>query len=158
MTKEEKRKYDQEYRREWRKSNLEKCKESSRRSWHKNKEKHKKRKKEYYQDHKEEIDIKNKKWKKEHKEELKIWNKAYRLEHIYSLTLEQVNEMLIKQDYKCAICDEMLNGKGDIDHDHETGKVRGILCRTCNLKLAGIENPKFYRKAINYLKGDKEGV
>jgi len=43
-----------------------------------------------------------------------------------------------------------------IDHDHETGKVRGILCVNCNLGLGSFkDNPKVLKNAINYLGDDQ---
>jgi hypothetical protein len=54
----------------------------------------------------------------------------------YGLTLEQYDELLEKQQRCCAICGESHDvAKGKIlavDHDHTTGKVRGLLCHNCN--------------------------
>lgn len=38
-----------------------------------------------------------------------------------------------------------------IDHDHKTGRVRGVLCQSCNLGIGAIERPDFLRKAVEYL-------
>ena len=65
--------------------------------------------------------------------------------------------MAVAQNGKCAICGyEFLKGKPQnchIDHNHTTGKIRGLLCAKCNL-LLGCANdniPTLY-KAIDYLK------
>lgn len=52
----------------------------------------------------------------------------------------------------CAIC----GGKSELvgDHDHATGKPRGILCRKCNLAIGNMrDEPRFLREAANYLEG-----
>lgn len=55
----------------------------------------------------------------------------------------------------CAICSktEEANGKAlAVDHDHETGRVRGLLCDDCNLALGRFQDsPDVLRRAINYL-------
>lgn len=60
-----------------------------------------------------------------------------------------------KQKGKCAICkrhEKTLKRRLSVDHCHKTGIVRGLLCSACNLFLSGIENKKFHRKALVYLK------
>lgn len=55
----------------------------------------------------------------------------------YGLTLEQYDE-LVERVTACAIClspDPGPKGEWHIDHNHETGKVRGMLCQNCNLGL-----------------------
>jgi Recombination endonuclease VII len=66
---------------------------------------------------------------------------------MYGITVAQYAEILEAQGNTCAIC------KGTnmalplcVDHDHETGKVRGILCTNCNLLLGRTEP---YLDAIN---------
>jgi hypothetical protein len=64
----------------------------------------------------------------------------YYLKKRFKLTLEEVDAMWKVQDGECANygCQTKLQkGKSGacIDHDHNTGKIRGILCRTCNLAL-----------------------
>jgi hypothetical protein len=69
----------------------------------------------------------------------------------YGLTLEQVIEAYIRQDKSCAICKKPLKiGRGSdaahVDHDHETGRFRGILCYPCN---ANLDRYLRYREAIH---------
>ena len=67
-------------------------------------------------------------------------NKIY--QNKYGITLEEYNILLEKQLYACAICKEPENqiswGKSkrlSVDHNHKTGKVRGLLCQKCNTTL-----------------------
>lgn len=52
--------------------------------------------------------------------------------------------MLVEQNYKCAICNEDFkkNEKICIDHNHETDKVRGLLCGKCNTGLGLFNDDK----------------
>ncbi len=74
------------------------------------------------------------------------WN----LKTKYGLSVAEYEALLEAQAGLCAICrGTLLTPK--IDHDHLTGSVRGILCHRCNLLLAGVENPSFLKRALNYL-------
>jgi hypothetical protein len=63
--------------------------------------------------------------------------------------------MLKDQGNKCAICGSLSPGKKEtsfhVDHDHETGKVRGLLCELCNVGLGYFKTPKELRAAAAYL-------
>lgn len=79
-------------------------------------------------------------------------NQYYRTAHWYGITKEFALELHNKQDGKCAIC-----GKREkrlcIDHDHVTGKVRGLLCHGCNLGIGNLQdNPEILTKAAKYLR------
>jgi hypothetical protein len=72
----------------------------------------------------------------------------------YNLTLQQFKEMMNNADCKCAICGNMLLelSNANVDHDHSTGKVRGILCNNCNLGLGRFkDNLDLLLNAIKYL-------
>jgi len=63
------------------------------------------------------------------------YNRDKYLQKQYGITLKQYNELLENQNRRCAICgkhrrDSKLNF--DVDHDHKSGIVRGLLCRYCN--------------------------
>ncbi len=71
-----------------------------------------------------------------------------KLWHKYHLTPEQYDAMLVKQNGVCAICkqaetslDTRINKvrRLAIDHDHRTGKIRGLLCNRCNKLLGQVE-------------------
>jgi hypothetical protein len=65
--------------------------------------------------------------------------------------------MLEEQDNKCAICKSdnlMHRTKWHVDHCHETGKIRGLLCTLCNVGLGSFkDNKEFLKCAIEYLDG-----
>jgi hypothetical protein len=84
----------------------------------------------------------------------------YGLQRNYDLSLEEYSRMLHAQNYVCAICEKPEirtgnNGKPvalHVDHDHKTGRVRGLLCYKCNSALGGMEDSQdTFRAAIRYL-------
>lgn len=122
-------------------------------------------------------------WRQEHPEQWKItrdkaWAKRAadpdylrqkrerEAERVYGLTAEEFHRLLQAQDGNCAICGLPPRGRANgrarpereprlhVDHDHTTGRVRGLLCGNCNtmIGLAG-EDPKVLLKAVEYLKG-----
>lgn len=50
----------------------------------------------------------------------------------YGLTIEDFDRMMVEQDGKCALCLRAVDYRLFVDHDHETGRVRGLLCSKCN--------------------------
>lgn len=72
----------------------------------------------------------------------------------YGITLDDEIAMLEEQGGKCAICRHRV-GKGrerHIDHDHATGKVRGVLCLRCNSALALVgESPTVLEAMAAYI-------
>lgn len=78
-----------------------------------------------------------------------------RLKRLYGLTREEYFNLLNTQNNKCAICfTEKISGKSRlaIDHDHTTGKVRGLLCNQCNRGLGYLRDDiTRFRSAIDYL-------
>ena len=78
------------------------------------------------------------------------------LKRLYGITLNEYNEMLEEQDHKCATCSTTdpggKHGKFMVDHDHKTGKVRGLLCKNCNIALGLVnDDTDLIQKMINYL-------
>jgi hypothetical protein len=85
------------------------------------------------------------------------------LRHKYGITLEEYNNLLEKQDNKCAICLSTdpagrKSGRGGsanvfvVDHCHKTEKVRGILCHRCNRSMGVIgDNINTLQEMIKYL-------
>jgi hypothetical protein len=60
--------------------------------------------------------------------------------------------MLEKQGHRCAICNaESKQRAMAIDHDHKSGKVRGLLCDGCNMSLGHVERREWMEKALQYL-------
>jgi hypothetical protein len=73
----------------------------------------------------------------------------------YNLTLAEFLAIESLQQNVCAIChSEQLDKRLSIDHDHVTGKVRGLLCSECNINLGFIERcmkSNLLENSINYL-------
>lgn len=72
----------------------------------------------------------------------------------YGLTPETWRELWDSQGQRCAICGTEDNGKKrfHVDHDHESGAVRGILCTTCNAGIGQLQDdPDVVFKAFVYL-------
>ena len=86
-------------------------------------------------------------------------DKNSKLKRAYGITLSEYQELLSKQDSKCAICGVDNNGKYRnkprafaVDHCHTTGKIRGLLCSDCNTGIGLLkDNINFLQSAIKYL-------
>lgn len=77
-----------------------------------------------------------------------------RIKKEYGLTQEQYYAMLASQDNCCGVCRNAIidEKKSHVDHNHATGKVRGILCGTCNQGIGLLkESVSLMQKAIVYL-------
>lgn len=75
-------------------------------------------------------------------------------QYLYGITPEQYAALLAAQDGLCAICrTDAWPGKGPhVDHAHDTGRVRGILCGGCNNGLGRFaDDPARLRAAAEYL-------
>lgn len=71
----------------------------------------------------------------------------------YKLTSKSYNFMLRRQRNQCAICrTHRRKRRLYVDHDHKTGRVRGLLCFVCNKLLVGrSRNGVLHRRAADYL-------
>lgn len=90
------------------------------------------------------------------------WARASTLRRKYGLTIGQFELLLSAQFNTCAICyDAFYNGLCEpvVDHDHETGRVRGLLCHRCNHALGHLrDSPEIARRAGLYLQGRRDYV
>src|SRR5574341_314869 len=121
--------------RRWRKENSKRHKENSKRWYETNSERHKAGSRRFRD--------KN----PEYNKEVSFYYKLKR----NKLSKKEYKVMLRQQDGVCAICGKA-NKDGRrlaIDHNHATGKVRGLLCTKCNLNLGIIES--FLKQALEYL-------
>ena len=78
--------------------------------------------------------------------------KTYSLKYDFGITFDTYQELLLKQDGKCAIC-KCLPGKRKlaVDHCHESGAVRGLLCHRCNTALGLLkEDLSIMRSLMEY--------
>lgn len=86
-------------------------------------------------------------------------SRANTLLKTYGITVEQYDRMLVSQAGVCAICHkpESMGRLGVtrnlcVDHDHITGKVRGLLCASCNFAIGKLgDDPETIRSAAEYL-------
>jgi len=77
---------------------------------------------------------------------------AAKIYTLYRLREADYQALLNTQDSKCAICHIEFTDSPCIDHDHETGKVRGLLCWNCNVGIGSLkDDPKILQSAIDYL-------
>lgn len=94
--------------------------------------------------------------RKQHYERDKKHRRRRRLKNKYGMSLPEWNAMFAAQGHKCAVCQSNSPRATNwhTDHCHETGTVRGIVCRPCNLLigLAG-DNPVTLAAASEYLMG-----
>lgn len=82
---------------------------------------------------------------------------------MYGITQEQYEAMHAAQGGVCAICNQpetrILYGAVAylaVDHDHQTGAVRALLCHRCNVGLGRVEDADFLRRALAYLAHHRE--
>lgn len=88
------------------------------------------------------------------------YHRANNLKQRYGMSLDEYHTIIANQNFSCPICaveiSETIEYKGQrpivVDHNHETGEVRGILCSMCNMMLGHArESTKILYKAIVYL-------
>jgi len=98
-----------------------------------------------------------KRWGNAYYRRSKPRRRAYNLGKLYGITMEQYEAMLVLQGGKCALCYRVPEGRGNcsvlhVDHNHETGQVRRLLCFDCNNGLGRFrDDPDVLRRAVAYL-------
>ena len=107
----------------------------------------------YYYEHKEAALRKRKEYRETNAEEVKRSKRWSYLKKTYGLTTQAWDELYTQQGGGCAICGRSLTDvKVCVDHNHETGEVRGLLCVSCNTAIGSLrEDPNLLRRAIVYL-------
>ena len=130
--------------------------------YQRNKEQAKARRKELYYLNKERDNQYSKEYYRKNKEQIQQRNgtdSAQRkrfTKHIldrYNMTLDQWNTLLIEQNGRCSICFNTMQNP-HVDHCHDTGNIRGLLCSSCNRGLGYFgDNPETLKIALAYLRG-----
>lgn len=99
-------------------------------------------------------------WRKENKERADkhaVKNRRKALTKSYGITVEAYNELLQQQGNGCAICRRpatLFPYSLHIDHNHDTGNIRGLLCYKCNVYLGYIkDSTETLTRAIAHLQG-----
>lgn len=89
----------------------------------------------------------------------RIENPDYWREETYGLEKGSFTKLLVQQGNKCKCCKDPISRiDAQVDHDHKTGDVRGILCKNCNWGLGNFkDNPFRLQSAIEYLADYTEG-
>lgn len=81
--------------------------------------------------------------------------RSRQLQRLYGIDIDTYETLLAQQGGVCAICGTDENGSGRVlavDHDHDTGEVRGILCENCNFGIGSLQDdPQLLARAIEYL-------
>ena len=98
----------------------------------------------------------NKRRRKDYYNDKESWLKKLRIRNWkvkYNITPKEREKLYINQNGKCAICSTPWDYiKINTDHNHKTGKVRGLLCPKCNLGVGYLDNKNWHNNALKYLK------
>lgn len=90
------------------------------------------------------------------KSKVRATTRKSQLKNDFNITPDDYKKMLMSQDGKCKICgksEKIINRGLAVDHCHETGRVRGLLCNSCNLGLGKFKDSiEVLEKALEYLK------
>lgn len=134
---EDKREYERLYRLSH-PERRQKMREYGRAFYRRNKKAQSERSLAWYRDHKGQAAAANKRWKQLNAD----WAKTRRWVRVlrdHGLSIAEYEALLAEQKSACAICGES-GLRLYIDHNHRTGKVRGLLCPYCNLALGGFRD------------------
>lgn len=97
---------------------------------------------------------KQKQWAKNNPESRKLTYRKHNVKRYYGLNWEEYQLLLKKFKNKCGICGGRDKNDLSVDHDHQTGKVRGLLCNNCNNGLGRFKDSyQLLEKAMKYLRG-----
>lgn len=89
------------------------------------------------------------------RERFRRHHETHRLKHTYGIDRKTYEQMYQDQGGVCKICSQPCTQALAVDHDHETGEIRGLLCRACNTGLGLFkDNPALLQNALDYL-GDR---
>ena len=152
MTKEERSEYNKNYK----KSHREEILRYHRKYFADHKKEFKKNNHDYYIHTKDNVLAKNREWRMKNSEYIRQKRPDYRLKYLFGITSDDYNRMFDSQKGCCSICEKHqseLKTRLCVDHNHQTGKIRSLLCGNCNRGI-GIfgENPEVMERAIRYLK------
>ncbi|GII89623.1 hypothetical protein Ssi03_76130 [Sphaerisporangium siamense] len=110
-----------------------------------------------YKANKERVHARNKAWRAANPERQAAIRRRSRLRRMYGISIEDYGAMLADQGGKCAGCGGTSSGDRRydvfaVDHDHQTGEIRGLLCAACNLALGLLnDSPERLMALVAYL-------
>lgn len=148
------RKCLREYKRKWVSLNRDKCSVYGKRSYMKNRERQLEAKRIYRS-------TLQRKYRSKYKKKTSEWSRRHHLKKKYGISLDDYEEMFLRQRGLCAVCEKPQSKKRrgrvivkrlSVDHCHVTGIVRGLLCDKCNVGIGLLgDSSQALRKALNYL-------
>lgn len=97
----------------------------------------------------------SRRWQRKYPDKVYTVNRRHRLKKQFGITLDVYNALLQSQNGKCKLCGQpQPNRDLAVDHDHVTGRIRGLLCTTCNVGLGALgDNEEGLLKALAYIRG-----
>lgn len=125
--------------------------------------------KRYRLEHPEQVKATRARYNRAHREERKAKSQKYHQEHpevkaeshrfrTYGLTPDNVSWILLAQGGKCLVCGRDLGERFEVDHDHATGVIRGLLHKECNMTLGTAhDDPVVLEGAARYLRENGYG-
>lgn len=89
---------------------------------------------------------------RQHRDKNRARARTKNLEATYGLTEDQYQQQLTAQDGRCYVCGKKPGAKRrlTVDHDHDTGMVRGLLCTQCNRIVIGRYDQAALQRALDY--------
>lgn len=128
--------------------------------------------KKYFDANKEKCHAQNKSYLLRNKEKVRARKRKYIENNLHRedlwkrqgiiLTLEEYNQMALTQKFMCLICKKVEEGRMrlNVDHDHKTGQIRGLLCHKCNKGLGcfGENSANLLSAAVYLLKGTNSSI
>lgn len=112
---------------------------------------------EYRQRNKERLRKAKRSYYLKHREQKIAQQHGVWIRYKYGLTPERYNELLAQQNHLCAICHQPQKCRNGskvrlaVDHEHNTGTVRGLLCTRCNFRMGWFD--QFRREVLTYVGG-----
>lgn len=103
-------------------------------------------------------DARDRRWRENNLDRMRDQRRRGNLRNRFGIGLDEYSRLLETQNGVCAICGDPPDGGGNngnslhVDHDHETGVVRGLLCRLCNMLLGlARDRPEVCQAVARYL-------
>lgn len=102
----------------------------------------------FYQEKRE----KHKAWRDANPEKIADHRSRAQILYYHGITIDEYEGMVESQNGCCSICQQVPTRRLQVDHDHKTGEIRGLLCMNCNRGLGYLkDSPKVLAAALEYL-------
>jgi len=114
---------------------------------------------EWQKSHSEYENKKSAQWRKDNPEKMALSSRNSILKKKYGITQSEYLEILVAQNYVCAVCkrDEVRDAALAVDHCHVTGKIRGLLCTKCNTAIGLLDDsPGLAVVLLDYMKKHRQ--